>query len=312
MPGIMLEGNNFLFAAPFRVSHMDRLEFWTVGLIVVALIGLQLENRIFSYIGSLIMQVSKCVPHKITTHPTGKTAPHLRFSNILLAVLEVMSTQNSCLMLSLQQGFSRHFFKVIVYNSRGWSRGTLLGCSNHWTQPFHHPRHPKLVAGSPGCSQCCCLMSCYLGCFVVRREARESSVLGMRCGGGSPKVPGCRPSEFFEQIDGMLRVPWGKYWVHAFFSKSLVRTEQLQHALRFCRILVRQNAQAIQGPDVNVMWSLAADVGVKFQVPLPRRTWGNPLRLENGRKALVFQLADLVHSRKLTAGGPQNVWPWKR
>lgn len=56
----MLEGNNFLFAAPFRVSHMDRLEFWTVGLIVVALIGLQLENRIFSYIGSLIMQVSKC------------------------------------------------------------------------------------------------------------------------------------------------------------------------------------------------------------------------------------------------------------
>ena len=37
-----------------------------------------------------------------------------------------------------------------------------------------------------------------------------------------------------------------------------------QHALRFCRILVRQNAQAIQGPDVNVMWSLAADVGVKF------------------------------------------------
>ena len=40
--------------------------------------------------------------------------------------------------------------------------------------------------GSPGCSQCCCLMSCYLGCFVVRREACR------RCGGGSPKVPGCR------------------------------------------------------------------------------------------------------------------------
>ena len=213
---------DIFFLQFFLGSHT--WEFWTVGLIVVALIGLQLENSIFLYIGSLIMQVSKCVPHKITTHPTGKTAPHLRFSKTLLAVLEVMSTQNSCLMLSLQQGFSRHFFKVIVsYNSRGWSRGTLLGCSNHWTQPFHHPRHPKLVAGSPGCSQCCCLMSCYLGCFVVRREARESSVLGMRCGGGSPKVP-----------DGMLRVPRRKFWVHTFFSKSLVRTEQLQHLSMPC------------------------------------------------------------------------------
>lgn len=93
MPSIMLEGY-VLFAVFFRVSHMDRLDFWTLGLIVVALIGLQLENRIIVYIGSLVMQVSKCVRHKITTHPTGKTAPHLRFSKTF-GILEVMSTQNS-------------------------------------------------------------------------------------------------------------------------------------------------------------------------------------------------------------------------
>ncbi len=56
------------FHSFFRVSHMDRVEFWTVGLIVVALIGLQLETSYLVYIGSLIMQVSKWKPAQITTH----------------------------------------------------------------------------------------------------------------------------------------------------------------------------------------------------------------------------------------------------
>ena len=261
----MLEGY-FLFAVLFRVSHMGVLDSgphcccpnWTAAR----------KQDIFIY--WLFDHAGlKCVPHKITTHPTVKTAPHLRFSNILLAVLEVMSTKNSRLMLSLQQGFSRHFFKVIVsYNSRGWSRGTLLGCSNHWTPTFSPSTSPK-VGGRKSRMQPMLLPYVLLP-WLLRGEARSlPQRLGMRCGGNPPKVPGCRlekesPLRIFRtnrwDVEGSL----GKILGPRIFLEILGPNWTKQHALRFCWILVRQNAQAIQGPDVNGMWSLAADVGVKF------------------------------------------------
>ena len=104
-------------------------------------------------------------------------------------------------------------------------------------QPFHHPRHPKLVAGSPGCSQCCCLMSCYLGCFVVRREACRS-VWEWDVGGTPlPKVPGCRlekesPLRIFRtnrwDVEGSL----GKILGPRIFLEILGPNWTKQHALQ--------------------------------------------------------------------------------
>lgn len=136
------------------------------------------------------MQVSKCVPHKITTHPTGKTAPHLRFSNILLAVLEVMSTQNSCLMLSLQQIPARLQSTFL----QGHRFMQLTGLKPRNTprvfqplDPTFSPSTPPKVGGRKSRMQPMLLPYVLLP-WLLRGEARSLPQMW----GEPPKVPGCR------------------------------------------------------------------------------------------------------------------------